>query len=56
MTLMNDYSGSYNLMVVALFELTCLCYVYGKVVILLEFLYYLPSSLIADRFIALFLF
>ncbi|RUS76826.1 hypothetical protein EGW08_015412 [Elysia chlorotica] len=29
LTLMNDYSGSYNLMVVALFEIICLCYVYG---------------------------
>ncbi|BFZ15052.1 hypothetical protein BsWGS_18091 [Bradybaena similaris] len=29
LTLINDYSGSYNLMIVALFELLCLCYVYG---------------------------
>lgn len=29
LTLMNDYSGSYNLMIVALFEIVCLFYVYG---------------------------
>ncbi|XP_005095896.1 sodium-dependent proline transporter isoform X2 [Aplysia californica] len=29
LTLMNDYSGSYNLMIIALFELICLCYIYG---------------------------
>jgi len=27
--LMNNYSGSYNLMIIALFEIICLCYVYG---------------------------
>ncbi|XP_059149600.1 LOW QUALITY PROTEIN: sodium-dependent proline transporter-like [Physella acuta] len=29
LTLLNDYSGSYNLMFVALSEIVCLCYVYG---------------------------
>lgn len=29
LSLMNDYSGSYNLMIVALFEIIALCYVYG---------------------------
>ena len=29
--LMNNYSGSYNLMIIALFEIICLCYVYGKI-------------------------
>ena len=36
LTLLDDYSGSYNLLIIALLEIVCLGYVYGKRILLLK--------------------